>query len=136
MNPVDRQITQLEGKLAVLLAEIRGTDLHARAEAYIGKFSNGRPLAEWVRDRDVPVKQRAAGVEALIEILLRQEYDRLPVLTERVVKGIAPDGVPIIEEEPASESPSPLTEERVRLIIRQELASVLETIAKVLKEPA
>jgi hypothetical protein len=159
----NKALADAEGKLTMLLLELRGTANHERAKLYVAKMTGGRTLAEYLHAEAVPIKERAALATTLIEILLKQDYTRLPELpathtdstrqahrapvvsvqtvdTPASGRGVEPtveipdDGSD--DEDEADEIPLSRAEiERiVRAEVRSELASVLELVAKVLKE--
>jgi hypothetical protein len=153
VNPLDRQIAESESKLALLLREVKGTPVFERAKLYISKFSNGRPLSEWIHDDKVPVKERATVARTLVEILLTSQHDRLPTLAD-----VEPGAVEAPKEQAAPAAPTPVAtpapapdqtedeladlspaqQELVRRIARsearKELATLFDRIAKVLRE--
>lgn len=151
MDPIaNKSLTALESKLALLLAEIKGTPEFERARAWVARMTGGRALSEYLRDESVTVKDRAALADSLIEILLTRAWDRLPEAEPgaeapavQVAEGPgAPNGgvmtvspesgrVIAMPEDPPEDS---MTPEEVRRIVRRELAAVLLSIAKVLNE--
>lgn len=123
----DKPLIEAEGKLTMLLGEIRGTPLADRVKLYVAKFTAGRPLAEYLHDYTVPLKERVSLAKALVEILLKQDYTRLPDVP------VAPV-VATPEIEPESNDDTPIfTRADVDRICRKQLAEVFETIARVLK---
>ncbi len=123
----DKPLIEAEGKLTMLLGEIRGTPLADRVKLYVAKFTAGRALAEYLHDYTVPLKERVSLAKALVEILLKQDYTRLPDVP------VAPV-VATPEIEPESNDDTPIfTRADVDRICRKQLAEVFETIARVLK---
>jgi hypothetical protein len=156
----NQALVAAEGKLTMLLLELRGKVEHERARLYVTKMTGGRTLAEYLHAEAVPIKERAALATTLIEILLTRAYDRLPELptmqngnhasripaapdrTEPAPasgRGVEPTAeIPDDEAEDDEADSPPLSraeiERIVRAEVRSELASVLELVAKVLKE--
>lgn len=76
----NQALVAAEGKLTMLLLELRGTATLDRAKLYVAKMTGGRTLSEYLHADAVPIKERAALATTLIEILLTRAYDRLPEL--------------------------------------------------------
>ena len=144
----NKLLQEAEGKLTMLLLELRCTPEFERVKLYVEKFANGKKLSEYLRDESVPVKERAMLAESLTEILLKREYDRLPELPaasngngggngngahKRTVA--APKVDVSANESEAPESPA-LDELRqmIREEVRREMAGMFEMIAKALRE--
>lgn len=113
---------KIEVPLSILLMEIKGTEIRERVDLYVRRWN---PKANGIDDFMVAgglsVKEGAMMVEALTQILLAKDYSRLPELPRASLEAQISDG-------------NDVTESDVRRIVREELAKVMETIAKVLKE--
>lgn len=125
----DKPLIEAEGKLTVLLGEIRGTPLADRVKLYVAKFTAGRALADYLHDYAVPLKERVSLAKALVEILLKQDYTRLP--DAPVVAAPAVVSPPAVEVESDDDQPI-FTRAEVERICRKQLAEVLKTVARVL----
>lgn len=138
MNPLDRQIAEAEAKLCTLLHEVHNTDIFERARLYVAKFSNGRPLSEWIHDEKVPAKDRATVSRTLVEILLTKQYDRLPLPAQETPVESKATARPAPAVTPSEEPPAVLTADEIRALVHKEvqfqLAKVFETVARVLRE--
>lgn len=143
----NKPLAESERKLMLLLMEIRGTATAERVRLYVAKLAGGRKLSEYIADETVPVKERAGLASALIEILLKKDYSRLPEL-ERMENGNSPAPtaslVPIEALRPIApiETPEPDDEfptredirELIRAEVRRELANIFDIAARVLRE--
>lgn len=150
VNPLDRQIAESESKLVLLLREVKGTPFFDRARLYIAKFSGGRPLSEWIHDDKVPARDRATVARTLVEILLTKQFERLPEVEGETPAPPAPAEIPAARPPaPAATSApesdedevsdlSPAHQELVRKLARsearKELANILETVVRVLRD--
>lgn len=141
----NKSLAEAERKLTMLLLEVRGTEVAERVRLYVEKFASGRKLSEYLRDETAPVKERAALATTLVEILLSKDYSRLP----EVPGGWKPTGngsgnghaavrqpravAPMVDEPDEMPARDELRE-MIREEVRKELAGILETIAKALRE--
>lgn len=152
----NRALAEAEAKVTMLLLEVRGTATHERAKLYVAKMTNGRTIAEYLHDEAIPIKERGALAQTLIEILLTRDYSRLPELPPmQNGNGHAVSPIVSVRTEPSAargsrvesaedladdedENDAPMTHDEiaqlVRAEVRRELAGVLELVAKVLKE--
>lgn len=109
---------KIEVPLSILLMEIKGTEIRERVDLYVKRVTNGFTFQELLETDILPDKEKIWVQERLAEILLAKDYSRLPEIQAETSDLEAPD----------------LTRDDIRRIVRQELAAVLETIARVLKE--
>lgn len=152
MNPaVEKQITDAEQKLVVLIREIHNTPTMERVNLWIARMTKDRKLSEFIHDANVPAKDRVAVARSLVDILLTKQYDRLPelkpaetVTTPPTLKTPSPapaSSTPLAStptaERPAEPPEVPAPDElraEIRRQVRHEFADLLERIAKVLRE--
>lgn len=121
---VEKQLAAAEGKLLLLMAEVRqDATLYARVQLWVGKFTGGRPLSDWLHDETVPLKERVMIARSLVDLLLAKHFDRLPSLPAGQERAGAKCRSP---ELPAD------MRAFVRAEVRKELADVFNRIAKVL----
>lgn len=156
---VDKQIGEAEGKLIALLGEAKDTPgLFPRVEAWIAKMTGGRKLSAYLHDAAVPPKDRITVGKTLVDILLAKDYGRLPEVGadakveadfaamqvardneaaegRRVAQVEAEEKRRVAAEEADALPPAPdELRAQIRAEVRKELAAVLQTIAKVLRE--
>ena len=148
MNPIfEKQLAELERKLTLLLIEIRGQPVYERVEAWIDRMTGGKKLSDFMHHDETPIKNRVLVAKSLTDILLAKQYDRLPAnetIKGAVITGLPDSDPPLFkpvagapkpkESKTLTDSPLPLTEEQIRKIVRHELAAVLQSISKVLRE--
>lgn len=149
----NKSLAESEKKLTMLLLEIRGTATAERVKLYVAKMAGGKLLSEYLADASVPVKERSTLAESLVEILLTKEYARLPELpvarkvvpapfsmaaAERMVAALPDPRLPDVPEDHSPPDLPPPDELRamIRAEARAQLASVLEMVAKALREAA
>ena len=138
MNTNNRALCEAEKKLTMLLMEIKGTPTSERVKLYVAKMTGGKLLSAYLHDDGIPPKERAMLAETLTDILLKREYDRLPVME---IKGEAATVVEI-DETPLADKAEALgmnvrledPDAKMRAAIRRELAGIFETLARVLRE--
>lgn len=129
----DRAIAEAESKLVALLGEAKQTPgLFPRVEAWVQRMCAGRKLADFLHDETVKPVDRVTVARSLVEILLKPDHSRLPEVE-------APKAVPVpavaslADDDPPTPAPDELRA-MIRQEVRRELASVLETVAKILRE--
>lgn len=130
----DKAIAEAETKLVALIAEAKGIPgLFPRVELWVARMCAGKKLSEFLHDESVEGRTRVTVAKALVEILLKPDHDRLPKVGEETPPTPAPAPTPVEETEPPA--PDHLRD-LVKREVRLQLASTLETIAKVLRETA
>lgn len=131
---IDKQIADAEAKLTLLLIEVRETPVAARVQAWTARMCGGKKISEYLHDEAIAVKDRVMVAKALVDILIQKEFSRLPV-----VEAPTPAPVAVAETPDIMDDISPAQLEVFRQIARSEarraLADVLESIARVLREP-
>lgn len=130
----DKQLAEAAGKLTVLLGEVRGdAAIYPRVLQWIAKFTGGRPISEWLADGKVDAKDRVMVARNLVDLLLAKDYSRLPLVP--ALEAIADaEAVKEFKSLNRFENDTPASRENIRKIVREELAALLTTIAKVLRE--
>jgi hypothetical protein len=152
MSPaVEKQITDAEQKLVVLIREIHNTPTMERVNLWIARMTKDRKLSEFIHDANVPPKDRVAVARSLVDILLTKQYERLPELkpmenanhppaskTPTPAPASSPSIASVPSQERTAEPPDmPAPDElraEIRRQVRAEFADLLERIAKVLRE--
>lgn len=124
---MNAEILALEQKLTLLATELIGKPEFDRVKLWISRVCGTPKLSDYLRDETKSLKERIGTAEALAEILIGKQYDRLPVAAPTVTP-VARADTPEAADEPR------FTESDVRRIVRQETAAVMEAIARVLKE--
>lgn len=144
---MNASLTELEGKLTMLMLELRGTPTFERVKLYVLKMTGAKLLSEYLHDGAVLVKERAMLATTLIDILLTRDYSRLPelpapspVIAVKEVETLGGRGAESPAEEADEDDETEITmpraeiERMIRAEVRRELGNVMELIAKVLKE--
>lgn len=123
--------TDTQTKLAGLLMGLQGTETLERVKIYVGRFSGGRSLTDYLGDASVTLSDKETMCESLLTILQNQDWSRLPELVANsIAETLQGQNPPAL----ASEQPRTFTESEIRSLIRQELGGVLARIATVLKQ--
>ena len=124
----EKPIAACESKLLLLWDEVKDTPVGPRVQMWVERMCAGRKLSEFLRDTTLPVRERLTVAQRLTDILSGKNYDSLPRIT--IVSS-----PPKSPEMPPPPAPAP---DHLRAIIRQEvhqeMATLLEKIAKSLRE--
>lgn len=163
-NVVEKQITEAESKLVLLLREVRNDKpaVFERVQLWIARMCSGKKLSDFLHEEKIQARDRLTVARSLVDILLTHQFDRLPELTPmengnapapqasdippsalkpQPPQVPAPASPPQITADPAASSdgeremPAP---DELRAMIRREvryqIADLFERMAKVLKE--
>lgn len=127
------QQNEAERKLLVLIAEIKGTPIMDRVNAYAARFAGttgAKTVSEFLAAK-MPDKEKYIVTCNLVDILLAKDYSRLPSAGAE----LAPETE--IGEEDMDDKEPPMDRDALRATIRSEiraeLADIFEKIARALK---